>query len=359
MADLIISVADQVFKKTASTGIYNFSMGLVDALAGVPATNLTVFANPAQQFGSRIHEKSVQRFDGPARSIVERIIWDQWGVYRAAKKTACDWLLLPKGFSSFLTACPVKLAVYIHDIIPLVYAERYPASISRKKYLYLKQSYRGTLQSAEVVFTNTEYTRGEIERWARENKIRCPPVCVAGYGFSPPKPDLSVEKKDTIAVLIRPDPHKRPDLCLKYMERWQAESGWTGGIVFIGCDAVQLRATPHSGWKWAGRISSSRCLQLMREARAVVHFTEYEGFGMPPVEAVMAGSCPVFSAIPVALEVMGDCGAGFENSSYESFCRAMYQALASGNEQIAGWQQWLSRRHSWDRVARCITSTLQ
>ncbi|MGE4489123.1 MAG: glycosyltransferase [Kiritimatiellales bacterium] len=291
------------------------------------------------------------------RSLAGRILWDQWAVYREALKTGWEWLLLPKGFASFVADCPLKLAVYIHDLIPLRCAERWPGSMSRRKLLYLKRSYAGTLKRADVVFTNTEYTRKDILRWAAEQKIDCPPVHVAGYGFSAPS-GPAVRKDDQILVLIRPDRHKRPDLCLEYMRRWIRESGYGGRILCVGCFAEDVGVGQEPGWEWLGRIPAGLCTEQMRRSRIVVHFSEYEGFGMPPVESVLSGTCPVYSAIPVAVEVMQDCGCGFRNNRYADFTSAMQNALAATADQLLDWQQRLIDRHSWKNVTEKILSVV-
>lgn len=355
MANLVLSVADQEFKRTASTGIYNFSMGLIHALAKTPGLNLTILANSTQNFGPQVPTERIERFDQATQSLTGRILWDQWGVYRAAKKTRSDWLLLPKGLSPILVPSPLQLAAYIHDLIPLLY----PQTICRTKRLYLEQSYRATLRRADLIFTNTEYTRSEIQRWSRQHRIPCPPIHVVGYGFSAPETPPSTAKKEQILVLIRPDSHKRPDLSLRYMERWHRESGYKGTVLWVGCQPSSVQAPANPDWEWTGRIPSHLCLQYMRESRAVVHCTEYEGFGMPPVEAILAGTCPVFSAIPVSLEVMGGCGCGFDNAKYETFFQAMQQALHSTTDQIDLWRRKLKQRHNWEQVASAITSLLQ
>jgi len=355
MPRIVISIADQVFNKTASTGIYNFSTGLVAALAAKSPGQLHILANSTQaELPDGI---PADRMDRPARSLAGRLFWDQLGVYRQARKTGCEWLLLPKGFASSVRPCPLKLAVYIHDMIPLLCAKRDPGSVSRRKVFYLTQSYRSTLRQAAVVFTNTEHTRQDIERWALEQKIVCPPVHVAGYGFISPA-RAAVRKNEQILVLIRPDRHKLPDLCLEYMTRWCRESGWEGKVVCAGCTAQDVGAESPSSWHWLGRISATRCVEEMQKSQAVVHFSSCEGFGMPPVEAVLAGTCPVYSAIPVAVEVMQGCGGGFKNDRYESFSSAMAAALGTSGEKLMEWREALLQRHNWSRVTEKILSVL-
>jgi glycosyltransferase involved in cell wall biosynthesis len=86
----------------------------------------------------------------------------------------------------------------------------------------------------------------------------------------------------------------------------------------------------------------------------VVYFSAYEGFGMPPVEATLAGAAAVFSSLPSMREVMGDCGFPFANDSYDSFATAMHRSLAAPTDQLNEWRDELSRRHNWALVAERI-----
>ena len=97
---------------------------------------------------------------------------------------------------------------------------------------------------------------------------------------------------------------------------------------------------------------------MMRRARAVIYISEYEGFGMPPVEAVLEGSCPVFSDIPPLREAMGEAGCPFANDSEESFLKAMDKALSTLPETIHAWAAGLLHRHHWPAVAEKIVQEL-
>ncbi|HQQ05108.1 MAG TPA: glycosyltransferase [Kiritimatiellia bacterium] len=353
------SIADQDWLAAKSIGIYNISLGLGRALAQHPALErLTCLVNstlPADMLSSARTETRI--VDVPLRGRWGRIAWDQAGCYRAARRSGNPWLFLPKGFGSFVQRCPVKLAVYLHDIIILIYPERYPGVVSRAHYRYFDLTCRQTLRHADLVFTNTEFSRREILRWARERKIRCPPVVVAGYGFEPrlsPRP-----RRDQILVMVRDVPHKRTDLAVAWTERWRTESGYEGRILCAGPLPEGLALPRDPAWVSAGKVPPKQMIELMAESRAVVHFTEYEGFGMPPVEAVLAGTPPVYSQIPVAQEVMGETGCPFSNDDYDSFSHAMNRALGASPDEIQKWADLLEQRHNWPQVANRVMDALR
>jgi len=46
------------------------------------------------------------------------------------------------------------------------------------------------------------------------------------------------------------------------------------------------------------RLPEAEFRRRVAEARTIVYFSDYEGFGMPPVEAVIAGTNAVYSDLP-------------------------------------------------------------
>ena len=97
---------------------------------------------------------------------------------------------------------------------------------------------------------------------------------------------------------------------------------------------------------------------MIRRSRVVVYVSEQEGFGMPPVEAVLEGTCPVYSDLPPICEVMQGAGFPFSNESEESFAAAMNQALLTPPDAIRQWYQSLIARHNWDVVTGKIVEGL-
>jgi len=113
---LTVSLADQQFARTKTIGVLNVSLGLCRALSRLPAVSrLTLLANPSLPQIGDPNSPGLQRLEFTGVERFRRLWWDQFGVYRAARRVGNEWLLLPKGFASFLRRCPVKLATYVHD----------------------------------------------------------------------------------------------------------------------------------------------------------------------------------------------------------------------------------------------------
>jgi len=357
--DLAFSLADQSFDGTKSVGIFNVSLQLLRELTRRPeAVRLTVLANhPLAAVLDLPESVRMTHYDWPVRSRLGRMWWDQFGAYRAAHRTGAQWLLLPKGFASFARRSPVKLAVYVHDVMQQFYDRHYPGALPALESAYFRRAFQATLRNASVIFTNSEHTRQEVLRFARERSLSPPPVITAGIGF-PAGPAAQSERANAIMVLTGKYPHKRTDLAVQYLDRWQRQNDFPGEVHWVGGLPPGLVLAPHPRWRRHARLSDTDYTALLGRSRALVYFSANEGFGMPPVEALLAGTCPVFSLLPATREVMGPCGCGFENESYDSFARALNRALGVSAAETETWATELRARHDWRRVADRVVQGL-
>jgi len=130
-------------------------------------------------------------------------------------------------------------------------------------------------------------------------------------------------------ALVRRD---RPDLRLVL----------TGGGDFSGMpDGVEAR----------GHVGAGELISLMQRASALVFPSLYEGFGLPPLEAMACG-CPVAcSAVAPLRETVGDAARLFDPGDPRSIADAVLDVLAAPEEWAA---RGLARAasFSWGATAR-------
>jgi hypothetical protein len=301
---------------------------------------------------------NVVNCDQAIRSVLGRVLWDQFGVYRMAERAGNDWLVLPKGYAPFMKSCPanVNLAVYMHDLMRVYYGRNYPWFHTRASQIYFHAGLRAVLRNARVILTNTEFTKSEIQEWAKEVDIRCPPIVVAGYGFTCGR--TPGQKKDQVLVFVRHTPHKLSGPTIEFMRKWEEETSYKGEILCVGTLPDDVEFPRRDNWRLLSRIRPEEFIGVISESRAIVHFSVYEGFGMPPVEAVLAGTPAVFSDIPPMMEVMAGCGCPFTNGDYPSFVKAMEQAFSTTPETVAAWADKLAGLHNWPGVCSKVVEGL-
>lgn len=355
---LVYSIADQSFKKTKSLGILNVSLRLARSLSGSPdIAPFTLLSNseldiPLQKGLISIHNEANQ-------GKLKRILWDQVGVYRAARIAGAQWLFLPKGFASFVLRPPCRLAVYVHDTIFDYYRQRGWKMASRLESPYFEHGIRSALRNASIILTNSEFTRNELLRKALELNI--PPLNIRAVGIGFDQTDTPVvQKRERIVVLISRWPHKNSATVIDFIQRWSQHTGYKGDIDFVGSLPEGLNLRECATWHHHSRLPEAGFRHLIAEARSLVYYTEYEGFGMPPVEAALSGTCPVYSDIPATREAMLGLGASFSNNDFDSFNRAMSLAMSCTADRIAKMAETLRQTHQWETVGnKAIQALLQ
>jgi len=121
-------------------------------------------------------------------------------------------------------------------------------------------------------------------------------------------------------------------------------------LVLTGGGLERLEPLPE-GVEQLGVVSHSELASLYRRAACLVYPSLYEGFGMPPLEA-MASGCPVAAANAGAIpEVCGDAAVLFDPTDVE--------AIAAGILEVDERRDELSTRgiaraagFTWDETAR-------
>ena len=115
-----------------------------------------------------------------------------------------------------------------------------------------------------------------------------------------------------------------------------------------------------SGLLLAGRLTDSEIAALYAHASAFVFPSLYEGFGVPPLEAMIFG-CPVIASMADAVvETCGEAAAYFHANDAEALQRLMIERLAVGaiSDQERKKQQDRLALYSWRNSARALLDFL-
>lgn len=104
-----------------------------------------------------------------------------------------------------------------------------------------------------------------------------------------------------------------------------------------------------------GFVEDGKLEKLYSEASAFVFPTLEEGFGLPPMEAINAGTLAVVSDIPVLKEVYGDSVFYFDPKNVNSIKNSLEKVLKLGSIErklkIKKSQEFL-KKYSWLKMAK-------
>jgi glycosyltransferase involved in cell wall biosynthesis len=110
-----------------------------------------------------------------------------------------------------------------------------------------------------------------------------------------------------------------------------------------------------------GRVNDSQLKALYTHARAFVFPSLYEGFGIPPLEAMACG-CPVIASNAASIpEVCGDAVGYFDPSSMSSMQDALGKVIVDeywrAKLRVAGKRK--AREYTWEAAARQLVNHLR
>lgn len=160
----------------------------------------------------------------------------------------------------------------------------------------------------------------------------------------------TIEPRKNVATLLRAmwqlvECYKEDlHLVLAGGKGWLSED--TVGVV----EQLKLERRVH----FLGRVSSEELLHLYNAAEMLAHPAFYEGFGLPPLEAMACGLPVVVSNVASLPEVVGDAGLLVDPHDVDELAATMERVLHDGElrreMQAKGLRQ--AGRFSWERAAR-------
>jgi glycosyltransferase involved in cell wall biosynthesis len=90
----------------------------------------------------------------------------------------------------------------------------------------------------------------------------------------------------------------------------------------------------------------------MAQARALIFPSEYEGFGLPPFEALCLGTPAIYARTAATAEVLCGTPGGYDSTDEQSFRKAFDEALRLSDEDLQRLQSRLRDRYSWVKVGQ-------
>lgn len=196
--------------------------------------------------------------------------------------------------------------------------------------LYRRAVYERAARRADVVITISGFAKARIAEHLAlpEDRIVVAPLGVdlARYTTAPGP------KEEFVLYPARGWPHKNHARLVAAMEIVRRRRPGLR-LVLTGGDLERLGPLP----EWVdvrGLVSSEELQHLFRTASVLAFPSLYEGFGLPPLEA-MASGCPVAASDVGSIpEVVGDAGVLFDPHDPESIAAGVEQAIERQDELV-------------------------
>ena len=281
--------------------------------------------------------------------------WEQTALRAAARREPLDVFFAPAYTAP--SGLRVPLALTIHDVSFLAHPQWFrPRERTRRRWLTGRSA-----RSASIVFTDSVFSRGEILRHIALDPAR---LEVIAPGLSARhRPESRTPSPDPLVLFVGSVFNRRrlPQLIAAFARATAVSP--KARLVIVGSN----RTWPHQDLAAIARahgvaerveirsyVNDEELAALYGRASVFAFLSEYEGFGLTPLEALAAGVPIVVLDTPVAREVYGPAATYVPAAADEAQTAAILAtALAGGAATNATLQQAdaVLRRYSWDDAA--------
>lgn len=252
--------------------------------------------------------------------------------------------------------------------IPDTLALDHPDLFSRAEAQSRREIYQRAL-AADRIITLSQYARSQLLQYFPVSADRIQVIELGGDGLPSPTP-LPLISPPYVFYPANTWLHKRHNLLLQVMAliwktRPEIKLVLSGGRPpNVDLAGLIAQYAPAESVLDLGYITEPQVSTLYRHAEALLFTSQYEGFGMPVLEAMQAG-CPVICAPVTAIpEVAGDAPLYVQSDSPEVWASAFLNQLPTQREILIqrSYQQaarftWAQTRRNWvEAVLSAISS---
>jgi glycosyltransferase involved in cell wall biosynthesis len=302
------------------------------------------------------------------RPAVANIWWHQSVLPGLVKRHGVQVLHVPS-YRRLLWPKPCRLVGTIHDLASF----SVPGKYDWKRMLYARFVVKRLARRQDELVAISENTAADVQRFFGIPRSRLH-VIHNGLDHQRFRPGSGAQAKSSFRSkygLAKPfflyiarleHPGKNHVRVIAAFEQFKAATGSEWQLVFGGSDWHGAE-TVHAAIRRSPCVADIKCLgfvpddqlpELYQAADIFLYPSLYEGFGLPPVEAMACG-CPVICSARGALgEVVGEAAAIVEPEDVGSMAREMRIVATDADraEQLrsAGFLQ--ARRFDWNRTAQ-------
>ncbi len=264
--------------------------------------------------------------------------------------------------------CPIPQVIVVHDLLPFLYPDYYP-----RQQFYFRKILPKILKKSSLVITVSENTRNDVLKYYALESAKVVTIlnCFNDLNLSPSENNRSdpeainnfgkyflyvgnlfphknlyrlieslskLNRKDIKLLIVgHKDERFYPDLFKKGVEL-----GLSDNLIFLDY------------------IKSHELRNLYKNSMAFIYPSLYEGFGMPPLEAMANGTPVIVSNTSSLPEVVGNAGEYIDPENTKSISEAMARMIDDESRRAEliklGYER--IKEFSWEKTTRKLMDNI-
>ncbi|HSE29123.1 MAG TPA: glycosyltransferase [Candidatus Saccharimonadales bacterium] len=243
--------------------------------------------------------------------------------------------------------------ILMHDIIPLLYSDKYFSSMRVEDYL---AQFKMIMQ-ADHIFTVSESVRDDMLTHLGIEGSRVSAINGAAVIDVEPSKSYGKQFKKPFVLMptgndLRKNNQRSAAAFAKYLEKTGQDVDLVTTSFYTDFEQQELRRIVGS-IKFTGNVQDPELVWLFENCQSVLFASESEGLGLPMLEAVMHGKPVVCSDIPVFKEISHDGFYYADPYSTESITVAIEKAQTIGlSAEMKKEYQRIKADFTWNNVAQ-------
>ncbi len=342
------------------TGVVNYAVHLAEQLSRLPGAELLVYTD-------RFVDPAVSP---PAGASLRRIgappaLWKHLALPAMLLRDRADLFHSPTG--TLPVWAPTRQVVTIHDLFCDIHPEWFPGRMA----WHLQRSQRRAARSAAAIIAVSERTRRDVARYygVPPQRVRVIHNGVDARRFSGSYAEPELDRVARRYGVSRPFvlcvgslmPWRNAPRLLRAVAHLREREGLPHQLLFVGRDIwgtdPTRRMADERGWgawaRLAGYAPDDDLPILYAAADVFAYPSLYEGFGIPPLEAMASGT-PVVAGDDGAIpEVLGDAAVLVDPWDEEALAAGLLRAIRDVDlrAELRGRGRARAGAFTWERAA--------
>lgn len=258
--------------------------------------------------------------------------------------------------------------ITIHDMIPILFPQFFTPKIVWK----FKKNLESIDLNQDWVICNSQHTKNDFCNYTgmSSDRVFITPLA-AGKQFHPVTDDAAIAQvlqryqisSPYLLSLATLEPRKNLSFLIRCFSRLIKENpDWDLSLVLVGVSgwkntaifqAVQEDPQLKSRVVFTDYVPDTDLSAIFSGATAFVYPSFYEGFGLPPLEAMQCGTPVITSNTSSLPEVVGDAGILIDPTNEDDLCEAIGKLVSSSELRSQLSQKSLKQasQFSWTKCA--------